>query len=98
MRICPLNVRQRAVIRVLKEEATAKPMEEAGDARQRAVISRIKEEVVARLMEEAGGGSSVPPPFQRLLGGLSEDEEHHVDLVEGEGEDEVVDTQVRCVW
>ena len=30
--------------------------------------------------------------------GLSEDEEHHADLVEGEGEDEVVDTRVRCVW
>ena len=30
--------------------------------------------------------------------GLSEDEEYHVDLVEAEGEDEVVDNQVRCVW
>ena len=30
--------------------------------------------------------------------GLSEYEGHHVDLVEGEGEDEVVDIEVRCVW
>ena len=40
------------------------------------------------------------PSIPEAPEGLSEDEEHHVDLVEGEGEgeDEVVDTQVRCVW
>ena len=35
------------------------------------------------------------PSIPEAPGGLSEDEKHHVDLVEGEGEDEVVDTQVR---
>ena len=42
-----IDVRQRAVIRVLKEEVTVEPMEEAGDARQRAVIRVLKEEVTA---------------------------------------------------
>ena len=46
-------------------------------------------------MEEAGGVRSVAPLFQRLLGGLSGDEGHHVDLVEDESEGEVVGTQVR---
>ena len=36
-----IDVRQRAVIRGIKEEATAKLMEEAGDVRQRAVISML---------------------------------------------------------
>ena len=40
------------------------------------------------------GSPSIPEAPEGLL----EDEEHHVDLVEGKGEDEVVDTQVRCVW
>ena len=38
------------------------------------------------------------PSIPEAPGGLSEDEKHHVDLVEGEGEDEVVDIEVRCVW
>ena len=38
------------------------------------------------------------PSIAEAPEGLSEDEEHHVGLVEAVGEDEVVDTQVRCVW
>ena len=41
------DARQRAAIRVLKQEATAWPMEEAGDVRQRAVIRVLKQEVTA---------------------------------------------------
>ena len=41
------DARQRAVISMLKQEATVEPMEEAIDARQRAVINRIKEEAAA---------------------------------------------------
>ena len=40
------------------------------------------------------GSPSIPDAPE----GLSGDEGHHVDLVEDEGEDEVVGTQVRCVW
>ena len=36
-----IDVRQRAVIRRIKGEATAWPMEEAGDVRQRAAISML---------------------------------------------------------
>ena len=38
------------------------------------------------------------PSVPEASGGLSVDEEHYVDLVEGEGEDEdeVVDIEVRC--
>ena len=46
-------------------------------------------------MEEAGGVRSVAPQFQRLLGVSQTTRSTHVDLVEGEGEYEVVDTQVR---
>ena len=42
------------------------------------------------------GSPSIPEAPE----GLSEDERHHVDLVggESEGEDEMVGTQIRCVW
>ena len=39
-----IDVRQRAVIRVLREEASVWLMEEAIDVRQRAVIRVLKEE------------------------------------------------------
>ena len=48
-----------------------------------------------------GGGrrhKAGSPSIPEAPGGLSEDEKYHVDLVEAEGEDEVVDNQVRCVW
>ena len=48
-----------------------------------------------------GGGrrrKASSPSIPEAPEGLSEKEEHHVDLVEAEGEDDVVDTQVRCVW
>ena len=41
------DVRQRAVISMLKGEATAWPMEEAGDAIQRDVIGMLKGEATA---------------------------------------------------
>ena len=47
------DVRQRAVIRVIKEEASVRLTEEAGDARQRAVIRRMQEEATVRPRGEA---------------------------------------------
>ena len=41
------DARQRAVIRVLREEASVWLMEEAIDVRQRAVIGMLKQEVTA---------------------------------------------------
>ena len=90
-----IDVRQRAVIRRIKEEAC---IAHGGGRRRRGCDK--KDQGGGRCIDGGGRRRKVgSPSIPEAPEGLSEDE-GHVDLVEGEGEgeDEVVGTQVRCVW